>query len=1079
MAQLNPNAVTGLGSKLNTQEIIERFINIEKRRVKPVEQRKEQKLGELEAWNAVKMELQKLQSVTDLLNRSDVWEARRVETSHPEIVEAKARRDAEPGKTTMAVDSIALSHQITSQGFERDDVRIGTGKVRIKVGDDEDDTPVTINLTEGKDTLKDLKQAINDSDADVEAYIAKTHGDKPYRLLLTSNVSGEKGRITIEVNLEGGEVEAPDYENYFDQTAEWKGLDPEEPETVSREGVGSSTPITGVIGTFTGEEDTTFTFTVIRAGVIPSDEGIVIGWKDNKGRAGELEVNKFNYVPGTGLDIVDGLQLVLSDGEAVDGDFFTVNAFARKSDMLWWLSEAERAPRVTQPSDWSSKATTGGIKVTGKYEGAEDQTVVFRVEGSGQVGGPKPLKLHYEFTETGERGTVNIGHPYLGDKSEKDGGIDSATAFDSKDGEELFELQFNQQGHDPKKLPIANGLFIEIQPSVLRDGDTAEIDLIAPTSEDMWWLDEEIRGVSPIIDKVAKWRPYEEVIVEEGGDAAASKLDVRDGILGIEANKSNALIQVSGRYKGEDTKTYTFTVQKRGNVGVTRVLMVNWEDTFGNTGKLEFGQGYVPGTPIYFDEGLSLALGEGELYKNDSFNIETQTTTVRKAQDLVVRLGATKYGGGLEVRRPENKANDIVQGLDLEFFSSSEDPVTISVIGDTEKAKEKVLDFVDAYNTFSATAKEVAKFDKATNTAAPLLSDRNLAQMVNEIATTTIGTVKGLPQSDNMLFSIGLRLNDKGVMLIEEKKLDEKIEEDFAAVANLFRGHGKSDAPGVTFVGMTGQTKISAEGYKIDLSKSAERGTYLGAPIPPVITINETNNLLSIISNGRSSDPIELRQDTYSVGSLAKAIQTRLAEDKVLGKRGIQVRAEDNRLKIISGTYGKSSVIEVEPGQGKDLSSLGLVEGKSTPGEDVVGTIDNLPAKGRGQLLVGEKDTSAEGLRVFVTLDDAELEPDKEEARVVITKGIAVKLGDKLKRINDPVNGNVKKVTGDLTDQMRSYDEQINRLNERIETKRGHLQNKFAKLDNTMGRLRSQQNYISQQLAALSGGAQFGKNKDK
>ena len=166
-------------------------MKIEKRRLKPVEARKEQKLEELDAWNAVKMELQKLQSATEALDKGDVWEATKVDVSDPKVLEANARRDAEPGRITLAVDSIALSHQLICQGYEREDVVIGTGKVRIKVGDDEDDTPVTINLTEGKDTLKDLMQSINDSDAEVEAYIAKTHGDTPFRLLLTSDVTGE------------------------------------------------------------------------------------------------------------------------------------------------------------------------------------------------------------------------------------------------------------------------------------------------------------------------------------------------------------------------------------------------------------------------------------------------------------------------------------------------------------------------------------------------------------------------------------------------------------------------------------------------------------------------------------------------------------------------------------------------------------------------------------------------------------------------------------------------------------------------------------------------------------------------
>ena len=151
------------------------------------------------------------------------------------------------------------------------------------------------------------------------------------------------------------------------------------------------------------------------------------------------------------------------------------------------------------------------------------------------------------------------------------------------------------------------------------------------------------------------------------------------------------------------------------------------------------------------------------MYEDDSFTISTETSTVRLAQDLVLRVGANRSGEGLEIRRPENEANDVIPGLDLDFLAPSDKPVVVSVLGDTEVAKERIYDFVDAYNTFQATAKEMSKFDKATNTAAPLLSDRNLSQMINEIATATISTVSGLPQSTNMLFSIGLKIDDRGL----------------------------------------------------------------------------------------------------------------------------------------------------------------------------------------------------------------------------------------------------------------------------------------------------------------------------
>ncbi|MDP6308865.1 MAG: flagellar filament capping protein FliD [SAR324 cluster bacterium] len=1068
MAELNPNAITGLGSKLNTREIVDRFMAIEQRRIKPVEARKEQKVSELEAWEAVKSELNKLQGVTEALDKFEIWEARKVETSDPDVIVPKARKDSVPGRHSVIVESVALSHQITSQGFESDTTRIGTGKVQIKVGNDEDELPITINLAEGKDTLVDLKKAINNSDANVEAYIAKTHGDTPYRLLLTSNLNGEKGRISIDVNLQGGEVEAPSYENTYEKTASWKGFDVKTPEATSGAGFGGSTNIVEVGGTYDGEEDNVFTFQVVRSGMIPSDSGVLIGWKDKNGREGEIEINKFNYIPGSPLDITDGLKLLISDGEVVAGDTFTVDVNAEKSDLLWWLSDAERAPKISQPSDWSSKASEGGVRVVGTYDGAEDDTVVFRVEGNGQVGGPSPLKLHYEFSESGEKGSVNIGEPYLGDVG-KGGPFDKATAFDSEDGEELFDLEFSKKGkRDPKRLPLGHGLFIEVNPSVLRDGDTTDVDLIAPTSEDMWWSDEEHRGVSNKVDVLAKWQTYAEYEgIDDGKDTTS--LSVSDGIGGLAGRISNASIEVSGKYEPDVAKTYTFVVDKRGSVGITRELKLRWEDTFGATGTVEVGEGYVPGTPVLFAEGLKVALGKGDLYEDDSFTISTETSTVRLAQDLVLRLGASRSGEGLEIRRSENEANDVIPGLDLEFFSPSKKPVIVSVLGDTEVAKERIYDFVDAYNTFQATAKEMSKFDKSTNTAAPLLSDRNLAQMVNEIATTTIATVSGLPQSTNMLFSIGLKIDDSGLMSIDEKKLNEKIVDTFSDVANLFRSHGKTDNPGVSFLGMTEETRVNPTGYRVDISNTAKRGFYLGTPLSGIIKVDDTNNILVVKMNGRVSDPIELRKDVYTPGSLAKTLQNRLMEDKVLGRRGIQVREEEGRLKIVSSTYGSNSTIDVEAGSGMDLASLGLVDGISTAGEDVAGSIGNVEAKGRGQLLAGAEDSNTEGLRIFVTLGENDL-LDEEEATVKISKGVAVKLGDKLSKLNDPLGGNVKRATDDITGQMSSFDEQIKRLNKRAESKRSRLQNKFAKLDSTMGRLKSQQSYISQQLSAMGGG---------
>ena len=1071
MTDLNPNAVSGLASNLNTKEVIGKFLAVEKRRAEPIERRKAEKQLELESWNTIKAELEKLQEVSQTLQESDIWAAKEVSSSHPDIISAKALRQATPGKTTIVVDSVALAHQITSQGFAERNDNIGTGTVRVAVGDDEEERPpITVTLNDSNNTLDGLKNAINDADGDIEASIVKTGlSEKPYQLLLTSKVKGEQGRISIEVDLTGGIVDAPKYENDFDRTAQWQGVETEIPDSVAQ-GVLSSTPITSLTGNYTGEEDLEIIFKVVRPGVVNSEKGIVLAWSDNLGRKGSFEINKFNYPPGKPIPFGDeGLELRLSDGEVVAGDTFSAKAFAKKSDVLWWLSEDEKTAKIVQPSDWSTKESEGSIKVTGRYDGEENQTIVFRVEGSGQVGGQSPLYLHYEFSETGEKGKIDISAPYQ--QKTGGGGQSGATAFDAESGEELFNLEFGTQRGRSNKISIGQGLEIEVPPTVLNDGDTAVVEVITATPSSFWWLPEEERGTDGTTNIEAKWQSYAE-LEDVDEDELPKKAQIEDGLLESTVEQSDAPITIGGAYFGDRSKTYTFTATKQGTVGITRKLEVEWKDDQDNTGSIDFGEGYIPGTPVSFDSGLTISLEKGMLYEKDQFTIDANTATVQQPQDAVLRLGASELGGGVEIRRTENKFSDVIQGVELELFGTSKKPITITVTENTGNAKESINDFVDAFNTLSATVRELTKYDTQSNIAGPLLSDRNLADLYNEVSNTTISTVAGLPTSDNMLFAIGLRLNEKGLMSLDEMKLNEKMEEDASKVANVFKTNGTSDHSKVRFLGLTDNTKASPDGFQVDVLETATKGYLLGGRVPPQITVNETNNQLRVKVNGRLSDDLQLREGRFTLGEIARDIQSKLANDEKVGRRKVEVVEENGRLKFTSATFGSRSEIGIEASQeNSNLALFGLSSEDqifSQSGKDVRATIDGNPTEGRGQLVVGAEGTKADGLRVFVTMDNTELK-EGVDATVKLTKGVASKLDELLQEYNDQSTGKVKQYTNDISQQMNNYDDQIKRINKRIEEKQQSLQIKFAKLESTMGRLKAQQNYVGQQLANLGG----------
>ena len=106
------------------------------------------------------------------------------------------------------------------------------------------------------------------------------------------------------------------------------------------------------------------------------------------------------------------------------------------------------------------------------------------------------------------------------------------------------------------------------------------------------------------------------------------------------------------------------------------------------------------------------------------------------------------------------------------------------------------------------------------------------------------------------------------------------------------------------------------------------------------------------------------------------------------------MEVKEQGLQFISDIYGSKSTLEIEAGEEKSLSGLGLGMYDAKTGEDVVGTIDGIEATGRGQLLVGADGSEAEGLRLFITLPEDQVQSGEPEANVVVTKGIAVQLKD-------------------------------------------------------------------------------------
>ncbi len=1019
----NPNVITGLASGMDTKAVVDKMIAAERKKIEPIAARKEEKALELDAWKQVKAYLETTKTAADTLAKKSLWEGKIVSSSHPDVVEAFATSGAKPGKHTMIVDKLALNHQIASQGFESKEVQIARGEVAVAIGEN---PPEKILIDETNDNLQGYVDAINGLDSDLSASIIKTgNKERPFQVVLTSKKTGKEGEIFI-ASSPSNEGVMPTFDPYYLQPGKWKGIAKAEEVAPKPTGTGASTVIPELIGNYSGEESLELTFTAVNTGIVGVSESLRMRWEDNQGRYGYLDLGSFNYTPGEPVEVVDGISLILSDGEIIVNDSFSASAKPQESELYWWKNDDERAPAITQPGKWKRQSTEGGPIITGKMEGEDDDSFTLTVVGSGQIGQAEDLKIEYE-SENGLKGMVFVG-----------------------------------KGYNPgAKLSLGKGLELSLNSGLLNDGDTATFEYQAESTADYWWLDEEERHEGGQITGLTQWITKE--IEDEEDIPAPMKAEKPTG-----PRLSNAEKQIVGQYTEYEPKTYTFTALKSGSVGVTKGLELKWEDNKGNTGVLEVGgDTYTAGSPIEFDAGLSLVLGEGSIFETDSFSFRTFSPVIQPPQDAEIRLGATELGGGLVITNSTNELEDVIDGVRLNLLSVSEKPVTINIRGDTEKALASIREFVDTYNTMLTYFKEVSKYEPESGESGPLQGDRNLPKIQKETNSIFIDPIFGIENDKNMLISIGLKINQEGLIDIDEDKLTNAINENLTTVANLFRSWGTIDNSAIIYLSSTEKTQISGpKGYDIDITEAASKGIYATKPSNTPVTINDENKEIFVTVNGRESESIELETGTFRMDELARDLQKKIINDKNIGKMNVVVTEENGSIIIRSNTTGSKSAVYIRVGNTDGIMTHPLMNGTNRNGTDVQGTINGAPMVGSGQILSGDEGTPYEGLKLYVSLTDNQI-GDGVEGNIIFTKGVGTKVQEYIDDITSPEEGALDIYTNNVKTQLENYDEELEELELRITNKREKLNQKFARMEAQLGQLKNEQKYLTGELAKL------------
>jgi len=167
-------------------------------------------------------------------------------------------------------------------------------------------------------------------------------------------------------------------------------------------------------------------------------------------------------------------------------------------------------------------------------------------------------------------------------------------------------------------------------------------------------------------------------------------------------------------------------------------------------------------------------------------------TTPNGVRQTVRATDATLTVNGIAITSASNTVSEAVQGVTMTLSQTG--TTSLSVTRDTDAMKSAINAFVSGYNNLQASANQLTAFDTSAGTSAPLTGDSVLRNI-----QTRLRGLMNTPQSGGdytMLSQIGVSFQKDGTMSVDDTKLTAALNNNPAAVAQLFGGDGTTGGIG-------------------------------------------------------------------------------------------------------------------------------------------------------------------------------------------------------------------------------------------------------------------------------------------
>lgn len=432
-------------------------------------------------------------------------------------------------------------------------------------------------------------------------------------------------------------------------------------------------------------------------------------------------------------------------------------------------------------------------------------------------------------------------------------------------------------------------------------------------------------------------------------------------------------------------------------------------------------------------------------------------------EETITATDAVMSINGVEVTRATNDFENVIDGLT--FSISETGSATIKVEQDFGAVADRVQGFVDKFNALQSTIDSLAGFNAEAGVGGLLTGDSTVRTIQNQLRQILTRVVPGLENASvRSLADVGITTNfETGGLQFDREKFKEQLKNNPDDVTALFAEQGRTTDSQVEFVRSGVNTEPGT--YAINVTQAATRGTLTAGSALAGMTIDDSNDVLTLSVNNDVSVTLQLTQQTYATAEDLRAeIQAQIDGNNALNAAGVSVQADldgSGRLVFTSSTYGSDSSVTLVSAD--DAAAFGLDTATAVSGVDVAGTIDGVAAEGDGQVLyLSSGQGGASGLQVRILGDQT-----GSRGSITFVEGVAERTVDLITSMVG-ADGLIEAKTNSLSGELERIAESQARLEARMDAYRARLVAQFTAADSLISQLNSTGDYVTQQLAALA-----------